>query len=69
MKKYRLEKDTMGQVKVSSKAYFGAQTQRAIDNFPISGITSDKEYILAVVIIKKAAAETTLASDKQKIPY
>ena len=36
--KYRIEKDSLGEVKVPSKALWGAQTQRAVNNFPISGI-------------------------------
>ena len=36
--KYRIEKDSMGEVKVPQVALYGAQTQRAVDNFPVSGI-------------------------------
>ena len=39
--KYRIEKDSLGEVKVPSKALWGAQTQRAVNNFPISGIKMD----------------------------
>jgi fumarate hydratase class II len=39
--KFRLEKDSLGEVKVPAKALWGAQTQRAVDNFPISGIKMD----------------------------
>jgi fumarate hydratase, class II len=35
---YRLERDSMGEVKVPQAAYYGAQTQRAVENFPVSGI-------------------------------
>lgn len=35
---YRIERDSMGEVKVPKKAYYGAQTQRAVENFPVSGI-------------------------------
>ena len=38
MAEYRIEKDSMGEVRVPAWAYWGAQTQRAIENFPISGI-------------------------------
>ena len=38
---YRIEKDSLGEVKVPRKALWGAQTQRAVDNFPISGIKMD----------------------------
>ena len=37
MSEFRTEKDSMGDVKVPAKAYYGAQTQRAVENFPISG--------------------------------
>ena len=39
--KFRIEKDSLGNVKVPAKALWGAQTQRAVDNFPISGIKMD----------------------------
>ena len=48
----------MGPVKVPRKAYYGAQTQRAIDNFPISGWRFQKEMIHALALIKYAAAQT-----------
>ena len=55
-KKYRIEKDSMGSVKVPSDSMYGAQTQRAIENFPISNIAFDKKFIYAMVIIKRSAA-------------
>lgn len=57
MSDYRIEKDSMGEVKVPVDALYGAQTQRAIDNFPISGIRFSSSFIKAVGYIKKAAAE------------
>lgn len=56
--KYRIEHDSMGEVKVPAESYWGAQTQRSHDNFPIGvGIeTMPKEIILAFGILKKAAA-------------
>lgn len=58
--KYRTEKDTMGEVKVPSDAYYGAQTQRSIDNFKIAQDISrmPKEIIQAFAYLKKAAAIT-----------
>jgi fumarate hydratase class II len=53
---YRLERDSMGQVKVPKGAYYGAQTQRAVENFPISGITFPPRFVRALAIIKHAAA-------------
>jgi fumarate hydratase class II len=59
---YRIEKDTMGEVKVPANAYFGAQTQRSIDNFRIAQDINrmPKEIIRAFAYLKKAAALTNL---------
>ncbi|MBX3254790.1 MAG: class II fumarate hydratase [Chitinophagaceae bacterium] len=59
---YRIEKDTMGEVKVPADAYFGAQTQRSIDNFKIAQDINrmPKEIIRAFAYLKKAAAITNL---------
>ena len=54
---FREEKDTMGTVRVPEKAYYGAQTQRALENFPISGLTLPAEFIHALALIKQCAAE------------
>ncbi len=56
MDKFRVENDYLGPVKVPRDAYWGVQTQRALMNFPISGITPIKEYTYSIVLIKKAAA-------------
>src|SRR2546425_8678347 len=53
---YRIEKDFMGEVRVPESAYYGAQTQRAVENFPISGITFPPKFVRALAIIKHAAA-------------
>ena len=53
---YRVEKDSMGEVKVPKTAYYGAQTQRAVENFPVSGIGFPPRFIRALGIIKLAAA-------------
>jgi fumarate hydratase class II len=53
---YRIEKDSMGEVKVPKSAYYGAQTQRAVENFPVSGIGFPPKFIRALAIIKHAAA-------------
>jgi len=55
--KFRVERDPLGEVRVPAAAYYGAQTQRAVENFPISGLTAPPELIAATVQIKKAAAE------------
>ena len=57
---YRIESDSMGQMEVPKKAYYGAQTARAVDNFPISGATLPREFIKAMGMIKLAAAETNM---------
>jgi fumarate hydratase class II len=54
---YRIEHDTMGEVRVPAAARWGAQTQRAVENFPVSGLTVDAGLIHALGAIKSAAAE------------
>jgi len=53
---YRIEHDTMGEVRVPSNALYGAQTQRAVENFPISGSVLESAQIAALARIKKSAA-------------
>jgi fumarate hydratase class II len=53
---FRIEKDSLGELKVPADAYYGVQTMRAVGNFPISGRTMPAEFIRAMVMIKKAAA-------------
>ena len=57
---FRIEQDTMGDVKVPTSAYYGAQTKRALDNFQISGIVFQRSFIRALGIIKKASAEVNM---------
>ena len=54
---YRIEKDSMGEVRVPADALYGAQTQRAVDNFPVSGICISRPLIHALGVIKQAAAK------------
>ncbi len=54
---FRIEKDSMGEVKVPSNVYYGAQTQRAVDNFPISKLRFTRPLIRALGLIKWAAAQ------------
>jgi fumarate hydratase class II len=56
MSDYRTEKDSMGEVRVPKNALWGAQTQRAIENFPISGIRFPRTFIRALGLIKGTAA-------------
>ena len=60
MTEYRIEKDSMGEMQVPVSSYYGAQTQRAVLNFPISGLRFPRPFIRALGLIKKAAAETNL---------
>jgi fumarate hydratase class II len=55
-RKFRIERDTMGEVQVPADTYYGAQTQRAVDNFPVSGIRFPRVFIRALGLIKKYAA-------------
>ena len=54
---FRTERDSMGEMKIPSDALWGAQTQRAVDNFPISGQPMPRQFIRALGLIKAAAAE------------
>ena len=56
MTDFRIEKDTLGEVKVPADALYGAQTQRARENFQISGFPPQPDYVWGMVMIKKAAA-------------
>ncbi|WP_266159605.1 class II fumarate hydratase [Dyella silvatica] len=60
MSQYRIEHDSMGELKVPADALYGAQTQRAVDNFPISGLHLPRPFIRALGLIKTAAAEANL---------
>jgi fumarate hydratase class II len=55
-KAYRIEKDSMGELQVPEDALWGAQTQRAVNNFPISGLTMPRQFIAALGLVKWAAA-------------
>ena len=57
---HRFEKDVMGEIKVPADSYYGAFTVRAKNNFQISGIRSSNEFIVALTMVKKAAALTNM---------
>jgi len=57
MSEYRIEKDSLGEVQVPRDALYGAQTQRAVENFPVSGIRFPRVFIRALGLIKAVAAE------------
>src|SRR5580658_4857799 len=53
---FRIERDSMGELKVPADALWGAQTQRAVENFPISGLRLPRGFIRALALIKQSAA-------------
>ena len=57
---FRIEKDSLGEVKVPANAYYGAQTQRAVDNFPVTGMKPYLAFVWSMALIKRAAAEVHL---------
>src|SRR5947199_127398 len=58
---YRIERDPLGELKVPADAYYGVQTARAVENFPISGLRAPADLVVATIFIKKAAAEANAA--------
>jgi fumarate hydratase, class II len=54
---YRIEKDSLGEVRVPVNAYYGPQTQRAVNNFPVSGQRPYRAFVWSMIAIKRAAAE------------
>jgi fumarate hydratase, class II len=58
MAEFRIEKDSMGEMQVPADAYYGAQTARAVENFPISSLRFARRFIRAMGLIKAAAART-----------
>ena len=57
MASHRTEKDSMGEIQVPEDALYGAQTQRAVENFPISGLTMPRAFLYGLGLVKKACAE------------
>jgi fumarate hydratase class II len=57
MTNFRIEKDSMGELQVPHDALYGAQTQRAVNNFPISGLAMPREFIRALGLVKESAAK------------
>jgi fumarate hydratase class II len=56
MSQTRIEKDSLGEVEVPAGAYYGAQTERARRNFPVSGLVFPPRFIAAMALIKREAA-------------
>jgi fumarate hydratase, class II len=63
MSEFRIERDSMGEIKVPKDAYYGAQTQRAFDNFPISKIRFNRDFISALSRVKHTAAKVNSELD------
>jgi fumarate hydratase class II len=61
---YRIERDTLGEVRVPRDCYYGAQTQRARDNFPVSGLRLQPSFVRTQAIIKLAAARANMAAGR-----
>ena len=57
---YRIEKDSLGEIEIERSAIYGAQTQRAVENFPISGLQMPSDFIEALITIKSIAAQTNM---------
>ncbi len=62
--KYRIEKDTLGEVQVPQDVYYGAQTQRAVCNFKVSALRLQPSFVKAQAIIKRAAAVANMSAGK-----
>ncbi|HQA68693.1 MAG TPA: aspartate ammonia-lyase, partial [Aggregatilineales bacterium] len=60
MSQFRIEKDSLGELRVPADALYAAQTQRAVENFPISGLKQYRAFIWSMAVIKRAAAEVNL---------
>jgi len=63
---FRTERDPLGDVQVPADAYYGVQTQRAIENFPISGLRAPADLVTATILVKKAAAEANASLGRLK---
>jgi len=58
---WRIERDSLGEVRVPSEALYGAQSQRAVENFPVSQLRPYPAWIVATAVVKRAAAEVNMA--------
>ena len=64
MRSSRTERDPLGELNVPADAYYGIQTARAAENFPISGLRAPADLVTATILIKKAAAQANMALDR-----
>src|SRR5881227_3566898 len=62
----RIERDTLGEVQVPDDALYGAQTQRAVENYPISGLREHPTFIRTFILLKRAAALANRELDAMK---
>jgi aspartate ammonia-lyase len=60
----RIEKDSLGEMEVPASAYYGAQTARAVENFPISGLKPHPAFVWSVTVIKKCAARANMSTGR-----
>ncbi len=60
----RIEKDSMGEMEVPANSYYGAQTARAVHNFPISGLKPHPVFVWATVVIKRCAAKANMSTGR-----
>jgi aspartate ammonia-lyase len=60
----RIERDPLGELRVPARAYYGVQTQRAVENFPISGLRAPAPLVEATVLIKQACARANVATGR-----
>ncbi|HEV8132823.1 MAG TPA: class II fumarate hydratase [Acidobacteriota bacterium] len=60
MSQFRTEKDSLGEMQVPANAYYGVQTARAVENFPISGLVFPRQFIYALGLIKRASARANM---------
>src|SRR5881394_501757 len=58
---FRIERDPLGDLPVPTDAYYGVQTARAVENFPISGLRAPGDLVVATILIKKAAAAANVS--------
>jgi aspartate ammonia-lyase len=63
---FRTEKDPLGELNVPEDAYYGVQTARAVENFPISGLRAPSDLVTATILVKKAAAEANATLGRLK---
>lgn len=60
----RVERDFLGEIELPDEVYYGVQTMRAVHNFPITGHKLDKEFIIALAVVKKAAAKANMKTGR-----